>query len=79
MAKKSVPTWEQIVVEALQKCGSEASLSLLYRKVEMVCRRHKRLVTKHYQAKVRQICQKSERIVQDERGSGIWRLVDQAK
>ena len=49
---------------------------MLYQEVEKVCCESGRLVTKHYDAKVRQVCQRSERIVQDEPHSGIWRLTD---
>lgn len=74
---KTPPTWESIVVRALKALGGRTHLAYLYAKVACICEAEGRWITPTYQAKVRQVCQKSKRIVQDVPRSGVWRLADQ--
>jgi len=77
MAKPKPPTWESVVVRALERLGGEAHLSELYEEVARMSNlKSGRKLTKHYIPKVRQVVQKSKRICQPKSmyKSGIWRL-----
>ena len=74
MSTNPFPTWESIVIEALDALGGHAHLADLYAEVARLCESKGRPLTRTYQATVRRTCQKSARIVQDLSRSGIWRL-----
>ncbi len=70
-----VPTWDKRVTTALYKLGGEAHLSALYAEIERMSGAFNFDLTPTFRATVRRTGQKSEKITQDNPGSGVWRLI----
>lgn len=70
--------WEPLVVAAARSLPLSrrgVRLSVLYAAVKVEAERRGRPLTRHWQAKVRQIVQRSQSFAQEAKGSGTWRLV----
>jgi len=70
--------WAPIVVAAarsLPQSRRGVHLDALYAAVKVACERRGRPLTRHWQAKVRQVVQRSQSFASDAKGSGTWRLV----
>jgi len=68
-------TWEQAVVEALGRLGGQAHLSKLYKETAAVRKEAGYPLSATYRATIRRTCQQAKQVVQDDKGSGVWRLV----
>jgi hypothetical protein len=75
--KPKYPTWEFIVCEALCYVppGEFAKMESIYILAKLEAKVHARPIPTHFKAKVRQVCQKSERIEPKPGVNGYWRLI----
>lgn len=72
-----MPSWSELVEEAMRNIGGKGELSKLYEEVKKVAQvkdPDKLKTNKNVEAKVRQVVQKSGLFCQEKKGSGIWAL-----